>query len=471
MKHNALLLLALGVGAILALAGINTALGLVAVFVLGLGVYLLWRPGISPVFIFIFAYQWLQASTKIFEADLLGQPVNDLAQFGGDVESAAYMSLASLAALAVGFAIPLGKQLGLRANPGHTFRLDDKPPIFWAWLYAGALAVSLLADSAAYFVPGLSQPLLALGDLKWAFYWILAHLAMQRGGVLRWIWLAAFGFELVSGVTGYFSDFKTVLFFTLFAVLSSGVRATPARLVGVTAVFALSLLMAVAWSAIKIEQRKFLSQDERAQIVSVTFEQSARNIYELASRLDGESMLQGASKLAARISYVDFFAKVLDVVPDEIPFEGGAIWGDAVVRPFMPRILFPDKSVIDDSERTSTYTNMYIMGAEEGVSISLGYVAESYIDFGPWLMYMAPFCLGWLCGYFYRWLVDGRGGHRMLNIGLASATLFQAAYLESSITKLFGGLVVSALMAWLVARYLVPMLFVSRAESVYALHK
>ena len=83
-----------------------------------------------------------------------------------------------------------------------------------------------------------------------------------------------------------------------------------------------------------------------------------------------------------RLSYVDFFAVVLETVPSQLPHENGALWLDAITRPFMPRLFFPSKTVIDDSERTNYYTGLGVAGAEEGTSISLGYVAESYIDFG-----------------------------------------------------------------------------------------
>jgi hypothetical protein len=94
--------------------------------------------------------------------------------------------------------------------------------------------------------------------------------------------------------------------------------------------------------------------------------------------------------------------------------------------------------------------------AEQGTSISLGYMAESYIDFGPWLMMVPIFALGWLLGRFYRWMVNYPRSRGVIGTGLATATLFQAAFFESSITKMFGGLVVAMLMAWVVARWIVP---------------
>lgn len=449
--------LAFAVLALAALTGVNAMLGFVAVSVLALGLWLLWRPGLSPVFAFIFGYQWLQASTKIFEANLHGLPIDDLAQFAGDVTAASYYSLGALVVLALGIRLGLGKPTKWLPRDS-VIDIDDKPPLFWFWLYVGAFMVAELAHSAAYLSPGLSQPLLALATLKWAFYWPFTHVALRRGGAVRWLWLMFFLFELGSGVTGYFSDFKMVLFFTMMAVLSSNLKLTAVRLLGLAALLAMAVTLAVAWTAIKTEQRKFLSQNEKSQVVRVTTQESIANILELANHLDMAAMKQASALLASRLAYVDFFGNVILVVPEDVPYEEGEIWGDAILRPFMPRLFFPDKAIIDDSERTAYYAGVRVSGQESGTSISMGYVAESYIDFGPWFMMLPIAALGWAYGRFYRWMVTYRYSRGVIGMGLATATLYPAAYLESSITKLFGGLVVAAMVAWLIARVVVPRL-------------
>jgi hypothetical protein len=463
MRFNWGLMLVFAVATVMALAGANSLIGALAMLVLAFGLFLLWRPDVPAVFVFIFAYQWLQASTKVFEANLAGAPVDDLSQFGGDVETAIVLTLASLATLGVGIRWGLGKAPRSQLE-GAALEVDDKVPIYWFWVFVGAFFVSFVAQSLAYVRPELSQPLLALAGLKWAFYWILAHVAITRGGVVRSLWLLFFVFELGFGIVGYFSDFKTVLFFTMLAVLSSGVRMTATRIVMLIILLTVAVTFAVAWTAIKTEQRKFLSQDERAQVVAVTATESWNNILELAGKLDGEQMLKASGMLASRISYVDFFSKTIEFVPEDTPFEYGAIWGDAIIRPLMPRALFPEKGVIDDSERTSQYTGMRIMGQEEGVSISLGYVAEAYIDFGPLAMALPVLALGWCFGRYYRWMANYAYSRGIIGSALATATLFQAAYLETSITKMVGGLAVSALVGWLIARFIVPMLATRRAK-------
>ena len=79
--------------------------------------------------------------------------------------------------------------------------------------------------------------------------------------------------------------------------------------------------------------------------------------------------------MVRRLSYVEyFFGAVLDYVPRIVPHEDGALWWDAISRPFMPRFFFTDKAIIDDFERTNKYTGFAVSGANEGTSISIGYM-------------------------------------------------------------------------------------------------
>ncbi len=428
-----------------------------AIVVLLLGLWLLWVPGQSPVFIFIFCFQWLQASSNIFHSNLLGVPVDELSTFGGDVSLAIALSLAGLAVLALGIRLGVGPATRTQDSEVVTAlaAVWDKPPGFWLRCYAVAFVVALAAQSVAYVVPALSQSFLALAGLKFAFYWILTHVAFSRPGPERQLWLLVFFVELGLGF-GFFSGFKTVLFFTAFGMLSAGGKMTGQRLLGLVSIVALTLLLGLGWTAIKTEQRSFLSRGFETQEVLVSYQDGLKNMVNLAGKLNSTDLAEAATDMAQRISYVDLFSQALATVPAYVPHENGAIWADAIIRPFMPRLLFSDKAAIHDSERTSYYTGLRVSGVDEGTSISIGYIGESYIDFGPYLMMLPILMLGWMYGRYYRWMVNYRYSRGVIGMGLATAVLFPAAYLESSITKLFGGLVVSMLVSWLLACWVLP---------------
>jgi hypothetical protein len=429
--------------------GPNVLLAAIALIVLLAGFALLWRPGESPVLLFLFAFPWLQASVSIFHANWSGVSIAELSMFTGDLQNAILLSLAGLLTVAVGIRLGAG---AWRWQDAADASAQARAVVFdrWLRLYLVAWAVSFTALTFAWVVPGLSQPMLALASLKWAFYFMLAYRAFIGAPRERSVVALVFTVELLSAIGGYFADFKTVFLVTTFAAIAAGVRFSPRGLVGLSALAALLFAFAVLWTAIKGEYRNFVSGGEAAQIVTVDYPARFSKVVELVGELDHEKVFLGVDQLLRRLTYVEFFGVVLTYVPSQMPHENGALLWDAVSRPFMPRLFFPDKESIDDSVRTNLYTGG-LAGNSEGTSISLGYVAESYIDFGPVGMFPALFLIGLLFGRIYRGLLRWRTSRGLLGMGLATGVLTSAAALEASFTKVFGGLAVALLVAVLLA--------------------
>lgn len=169
--------------------------------------------------------------------------------------------------------------------------------------------------------------------------------------------------------------------------------------------------------------------------------------------------LDRADGLIRRIMYFNFFGVVLDRVPNILPYEGGQLWGDAVLRCFMPRLIFPQKSAVNDSTLTNRYTGLRVAGDQQGTSISMGYMAEAYIDFGPILMFVPIAMLGLFLGYFYRWLIVRPGAEAVLGAALAHFALMPASSLETSVLKLVPALVLSIIPCLVVLKSLGPRSF------------
>jgi hypothetical protein len=103
----------------------------------------------------------------------------------------------------------------------------------------------------------------------------------------------------------------------------------------------------------------------------------------LVGELDASELSDALIGTLLRIEYTSFLADVLHYVPDTHPHERGALWGQTIEHMLAPRMLFPDKPVLpSDSERTMRYTGRLLASDFSGASISIGYVGESYIDFG-----------------------------------------------------------------------------------------
>jgi hypothetical protein len=294
-----------------------------------------------------------------------------------------------------------------------------------------AWALSFVALSFAWVMPGLTQPMLALAALRWAFFFMLALAYFAHGRGRGPLFPIAFLLELATGIGAYFADFRTVLFVTLFAALASGVRASPKALLGSGVLAAGAVALGIVWTAVKGEYRAFVSGGEAAQIVTVDYTSRLTKLYELVANLDLNALTSAADQFLRRLSYVEFFSVALLYVPAYLPHTLGAILWDAIIRPFMPRLMFVDKDEIDDTARTNLYTGG-LAGTSEGTSISLGYVAEAYIDFGAVGMFAALLAIGLFYGAIYRVLSRWRHSRGLLGVAMATAVLASVGALENS---------------------------------------
>jgi len=261
--------------------------------------------------------------------------------------------------------------------------------------------------------------------------------------------------ELATGLLAYFAGFKDVFFLLMVVLTSTQFFHKRGRLVQLCAVVALMIVFAVVWTAIKGEYREFLNQGSGQQEVVVSVDQRAEKLGELVSGLNSAALEEGLEEAILRMSYVKYFALCLAHVPEVVPHEHGALWGGAITHVLMPRMFFPDKPAIDDSAQTSYYTGLDVAGAEEGTSIGLGYMAQSYIDFGKWGMFAPILLLGVFYGAIYRSFSGGR--HKILGLAMATAILiFSASKVETSNIKLVGGNLMALIVMGLFAKFLGP---------------
>ena len=66
------------------------------------------------------------------------------------------------------------------------------------------------------------------------------------------------------------------------------------------------------------------------------------------------------------MAYTSFFAMALQHVPTVVPHEQGALWWGNLMHILQPRMFFPDKPMIEDSELTIKYTGEMVAGLEQG---------------------------------------------------------------------------------------------------------
>jgi hypothetical protein len=440
-----------------AISGPNMILGLYAIAVLALGLGMLWRPGEPPILLVIFLFQWLQAATGALYANAIGVPLAELANIGGRHEFAAGLMLTGVLVLALAMQFSAGKSL-----PDLQFRIraliGARPFAFWLRIYAATWVFSAVCQYLAPMTAGLYQPLLTMSGIKWAAFMLLTFAAFSgRNGQARTTWAAIFAIELLLSLGGFFASFKDVFLSALLGLAAANVRLGPRVLIP-GALFAVALIgLSLVWTAIKGEFRAFVSAGTGQQVVLAGFEERFAELNRLVSQLDARALQDASDDLASRAMYHQIFGAAAANVPANLPHANGEIWGEAIIRPFMPRLLFPDKRAINDSDLTNQYTGLSFATADQGTSIGIGYMGEAYIDFGPLLMFAPIAAFGIGLGLFYRWLLRQPGQMAAIGAALAPFALMPAHLAETSVLKMIPSLVLTFLCCVVVVRLLGPM--------------
>lgn len=443
-RHRFTVLVVAGILAALSLATANPWLTVLSIAVAVSLPFLLWRSEEPPVVLFACAIQWLQITTVLHYANFAGATLVD-AYGGPQLQQAVLLGLIGLLCLAIGARLGMGKP---NRAPSHATHAETRQASAYTLFLSYIVTLIVVAGCtiASNWVGPLKQLLVSIVTIKWTILFLLFYVALQRRRHYGLLWTAV-GIEFFMGLLSYFSAFKSVFFLLIVVLLGASSFWNLRRVILGAVVCGLLVASSIVWSAIKEDYREFLNQDSDSQEVLVPIDQRVAKLQELTSDLTGEGFFQGVDALIARVSYVTYFAMAIGNVPDRMPYENGRLWRETVQHVFMPRLFFPNKPVINDSERTSLYTGVQVAGVEQGTSISMGYMAESYIDFGPVGMFVPIFLLGLFYGLLYRGFVSWS---RFRIIGFAAATsviLFAAYNFETSNIKLVGGMTTCALIA------------------------
>jgi hypothetical protein len=424
--------------AILGLAGLASYLA--EDWIAGLAILVLWgvwaflrEDNHPPVIPLALTFQWTQVTCGIYYYALTGRQLE--AMYASDYRRMVLIGLGCIVALALG--LGAGLRLGKLQFKAET----SKPAFVLTWrslflAYVGSTLLNGVLHEVAWSLPGLTQGLLAIGYLRLgALFLMFRRLVSPR---FRWEWVAGLlVFEVVLGFTGYFAGFREPLvIFALALIETFDVRAlTHWMRMGLLTAF--GALLGVMWIGIRttyraeVDQSLTESRAERLQQVgalsSVWFE----------SELD--SMAEDVDRLVERLWAIYYPALAVSRVPSVLPYDDGAILLSAVTHLVTPRILFPDKGVLQsDSELVRKYTGVFVAGPDQNTSIAFGYAAESYVDFGVPLMFVPSLIFGLIMGVVYRALFHYiRRGE--LAVGFACVLFWVSLYLfERSWVKTLG---------------------------------
>jgi hypothetical protein len=400
---------------------------------------LLWRRDEPPVLPFICAMQWVQVASDLLYVNTYA------ADFTMARDNAANAQATWLGAIGL-LVLALGMRWGISGMPSAASReatgaqrAEQIPVGRLVVAYLVAFVLSFVAKRVLFLIPGLSTIFAGVVYFKFVFFFMLAYVVWRRRA--GWVLLGvATLLELGIGVSGFFSSFKTPLFILALVLLVSQHRLTRRLAFGGGILFAVLTLVMVVWSAVKTPYREFLSQGSGQQEELVPLEERYGKLLELISEVGHDTLDYGFQTMMQRVAYTSFFAKALQHVPAVVPHENGALcWGN-LMHILQPRMFFPNKPVIEDSELTMKYTGEIVAGREQGTSVSVGYMTECYVDFGEIGMFVPIFLIGLAHGLIYRFFLT-RTAFPLLGMGVvAGAFAVQFYQFEMSGKKLFGGM-------------------------------
>lgn len=396
----------------------------------------------QPVVFFTMGYHTIQATIKVFYAEFNSVSLNDLTNYSvnADLAEALRLSCIGIIILSCSIYYFLPKQHSYTAKNFNIKRLF--------LIYISFILAETIATSIGQF-GGLFQLIYKLSVLKWGILFLIIYESLKQK---KLYFLFIIGYEILISILSYFSTFKNALFITIISLLILDFHFYRIKSRNFILYGGISLVLMFGWQSIKEDYRKFLSGGESSQTVTVDFEDAYDKIVDLVKENPNKTSTV-IDKTINRISYIDFFAESINYVPNEKPHTNGKLWEEGILHIIQPRLFFPDKKAIDDSQKTMEYTGLLLADAEQGASISLGYIAESYVDFGSYFFVIPIMLLGLLIGWLFKKLFES-GINPLYYWALTVPFYFQFYGLEMASEKVLGSIVMYALIVFIIIRFL-----------------
>ena len=229
-----------------------------------------------------------------------------------------------------------------------------------------------------------------------------------------------------------------------------------------TIVFALSVAAmfyaGVFWTSIKGDYRNFLNKGSKSQTVQVEKSEALNKLLELSEKQNSSTFNGAVENFLDRLQYTFHLAKTMDRVPAVIPHQNGSNWGTTIAFVLTPRIIDPNKGTYDASVKASKFSGIQYAGIKRGVSISLGYFADGYIDFGYVGMFLPLLILGFIYGSTYYYFIRKSSNNFIFNYAVVGALYMELFSFESDNIFVAGRLYVNLMVFFILRLFFFPKL-------------
>lgn len=350
---------------------------------------ILYTRAMPAALLYLFIWQWLQIFARVVQSWVDDQTLT-ASLSGPNVVRAYWYMMASLVVLAIVFRLVLTNM----KSPASEQRAAH---LRWSVRQLAILyGLGFFVSSAAAVLGrgGLAQPAETLAQIKVvALFMLFVHvMSSGRGGAIM---LAVVLFEIAAGFTGFLSDFRSVFIFLAIAAVTARIRLRfTTGLLAVCAVAALTML-ALFWTWVKSDYREYASKSSDSQAIVVPLSDRLAYLGDKVLSVGDIDLGHTSYLLLIRFAYVDIFASVIDV--QEVSTEPVAMrqWKEALEHVFKPRMFFPDKPDLSDTEVYVRLTGRLLFDEiAAGTSISVGYMGENFADLGFPAMLLGIAALG-----------------------------------------------------------------------------
>lgn len=373
---------------------------------------------------------------------LLSISVSEISEeLTSDQYRAIIYSLVAMLFLAIGF------RAGFKPSDASIRRTVSTRTIDVHKAFAGyvfAIIFNIVLSAAGAVFPALVQPMLAFTALKWVALYILCFECLRQRRMHIYIFIAL-AFELATGASGYIATYQPAFLTVIAATLNwAGGRFSPTKLFAATSMLLLFFGVSVIWTAIKPEFRTWMAEASSAQSGSV-FERLGWIGERVTREIDYE---EAAIKLADRIGYTRLYAFAMPRL-DAPEAQRSIYLLGAIEEVAMPRALFPNKPILDDTKITMELTGVQFSAV---TSVSIGYVAQAHADFGVPGMFVEIFLIGWALALFSS-RVAKAGVTLVGQQALITAALAYKFFYQSNIDKALSTFILQAIALSLFSKF------------------
>lgn len=414
----------------------------------------LWRPFTPGIFVFCMLFQWLQVFATVGFCTFIDKPVDFRSPHNG---IAIIWSLIGL------MVVTLGIKKMVDGYKGTSFQAMFASGKFISprkvlLLYIIFYFVGTIIQKSAFGLSGLTQILFSIFQMKWVFYMIYAYL-MLLGQANKRHFIVIFIFEFLSGFYSYFSSFKEPIFYFLIVYISF-IQSVDMKKFLRTMLLGLFLGgMFLIWTNVKSSYRDYLNGQSKLQTIEVSQGEAYGKLTDLVSKgMTKEEFDWALVTSLFRLEYTYHFAVVMDRVPSLIPHEYGSLLLSSLMFVTTPRFLNPDKGQLDASAKTTKYTGILYAGVDKGVSISMGYFVECYIDFGYIGMFLPLYLIGLWIGFIFLYFAREKGMNTLLAFALSSSIIIHFQAFETDSIIIFGRTLINFAIFAILMKYFLPII-------------